>query len=259
MLPSLDVPEIDPGTLGCLPDLPDVSALDPQRVEIRRVGLTQAGRRQGCLEGLREPVNALANRAKALGAVIHRVHRGHVGKERLRRADVGRGFLATNVLLAGLERHAVGALAARVHRHTDDPPRRLPNEGVTRGKERGMRSAVAERDAESLRVPDDRVGAHFAGRHEQRERHQIGRDRDEDTGGSRLFDDRTEIADGTVVIRILNEQAERAIHRQRVDVADLERDIERFRAPLEDVDRLREDDDPTRETRSAALPAPSWC
>ncbi len=181
------VPEIDPGTLGCLPDLPDVSALDPQRVEIRRVGLTQAGRRQGSLEGLREPVNAFANRAKALGAVIHRVHRGDVGEERLRRADVGRGFLATNVLLAGLERHAVGALATRVHRHTDDPPRRLPNERVTRGKERGMRSAVAERDAESLRIPDDRVGAHLAWRHEQRERHQIGRDRDEHTGGSAPF------------------------------------------------------------------------
>ena len=97
-----DVPEIDPGRRRASPDLPDVGALDAQRVEIRRVGLRRPSDARAASSSLREPWIRSPIARQALGAVIHRVHRGHVGEQRLRRADVRRGFLATDVLLAGL-------------------------------------------------------------------------------------------------------------------------------------------------------------
>ena len=50
---------------------------------------------------------------------------------------------------------------------------------LERGKERGVRTAVAHRHAEPLRVAEHDVGAQFARRLEQRQAQQIGRDRDE--------------------------------------------------------------------------------
>ena len=72
----------------------------------------------------------------------------------------------------------------------DDPPRRLAHVRLARREERGVRPAVAERHAEALRVADDRVGAHLAGRRQQRQRQQVGGDRDEHAGGVRALDDR---------------------------------------------------------------------
>ena len=51
----------------------------------------------------------------------------------------------------------------------------------------------------------------------------------------------TEIRTGPVVIGRLNERAEHAIIDSESTIAETDRDPERFRAPLEDVDRLRED------------------
>ena len=61
-------------------------------------------------------------------------------------------------------------------------PGRLAHEGFARREERRVRPAVAERHAEALRVADDDVGAHLAGRREQRQRQQVGRDRDQHAG-----------------------------------------------------------------------------
>jgi hypothetical protein len=55
-----------------------------------------------------------------------------------------------------------------------------------------------------------------------------------------LLDDGREIAHFARVIGILQQQAERAIQRQRVRIADLDADIERQRAPLDHVEGLRE-------------------
>ena len=54
----------------------------------------------------REPVHPLRDGAEAVGTVVHRVHPGDVRQQHLRGADVARGLLAANVLLAGLHGHA---------------------------------------------------------------------------------------------------------------------------------------------------------
>ena len=100
----------------------------------------------------------------------------------------------------------------RVDREADDPARRLADERLARREKRRVRPAVAERHAEPLRVADDGVGAHLAGRHQQRQREQIGRDGDERPGGVRAFDDRPQIASlRRAIVGILQQQAERAV------------------------------------------------
>ena len=72
-------------------------------------------------------VHALGDLLEPLGAVVDGVHGGHVGEQGLRRADVGRGLLAADVLLARLQRHAERHLARHVLRHADDAARHVPN------------------------------------------------------------------------------------------------------------------------------------
>ena len=50
----------------------------------------------------------------ALGAVVDAVHGGDVGEEGLGRADVGRGLVPPDVLLAGLEGQPVAVAVVHV-------------------------------------------------------------------------------------------------------------------------------------------------
>jgi hypothetical protein len=59
----------------------------------------------------------------ALRAVIYGVHARHVGEQDLRGADIGVGLFAPDVLLAGLQCHAQGLVAACVDRYADDTAR----------------------------------------------------------------------------------------------------------------------------------------
>ena len=60
--------------------------------------------------------------AEAVGAVVRRVETGDHGQQHLCGADVARGLLASDVLLAGLQRQPVGGAAVGVDRHTDEAP-----------------------------------------------------------------------------------------------------------------------------------------
>ena len=95
-------------------------------------------------------MHALGDPREALRTVIDGVQTGDIGKERLRGADVRRRFLAADVLLARLQRHAIGGVAVGVDRHADDPARRLADVALERREERRVRAAVSERDAEAL-------------------------------------------------------------------------------------------------------------
>src|SRR4029453_10236583 len=55
----------------------------------------------------------------------------------------------------------------------------------------------------------------------------------------RLLDDRSEIVDLAVAVRILKQQTERLVHRQRIGIADLQADPEWLRTAAHDVNRLR--------------------
>ena len=111
----LRVQEIDAGGLGGLSHDGGIGPLHAQRVEVRRVGLAQPGVGQRVLESTREMVDAFRDRANAGRAVEDRIHRRDVGEERLRRADVRGRLFAADVLLSGLQRHAICALAAGVN------------------------------------------------------------------------------------------------------------------------------------------------
>ena len=96
-----------------------------QRVEVGAVDLLDAQRRQRRLERARQRVDAARDAREPLGAVVHGVHRRHVRRQRLRRTDVGGRLLAPDVLLARLERHAVGRAALGVLGDADQAPRHL--------------------------------------------------------------------------------------------------------------------------------------
>ncbi len=61
-----------------------------------------------------------------------------------------------------------------------------------------MRAAIAQRHAEALRRTDDNVGTPFAGRLEQAERQQVGRDDRQRAGVVRRGDHARVVADRTV-------------------------------------------------------------
>src|SRR2546422_2437705 len=67
-----------------------------------------------------EGVHALGDAAQPFGPVIHGVHARHHGEEHLRGADVARGLLAPDVLLARLQRHAERGTAGGIARYADD-------------------------------------------------------------------------------------------------------------------------------------------
>src|SRR5665213_4316899 len=109
---------------------------------------------QSSSKQLRHIMNSLRNFLQTFRPVIARVERRHVREQRLRRADVARGFLAADVLLARAEREAQRGFAARIFGHADDATWHLAFEFVARGEERRVRSAVTERHAEALRAAD---------------------------------------------------------------------------------------------------------
>src|SRR6266480_3021143 len=181
---------------------------DGQRIEEMGIGeaVSQLFERRG--ERSRVRVDAPGDAAQPLRAVIHRVHRGNHGEEYLSGADVARRLLAPDVLLAGLQRHAQRRSPGAVLRDTDDAAREVALELVARREESGMRTAVAQRYAETLRVADGDICTPLAGWREQGEREQIGGHRDEGSRGVRGPAQRAVIADCAVGRGILEQRAD---------------------------------------------------
>ncbi len=152
---------------------------DRDGVEERLVAHVEPTGAQAVGEGAREPVHPLRDRAQAVGTVVHRVHAGDVRQQHLRGADVAGGLLATDVLLARLQREAQRAATLRVDRHADQAAGQVALVLLAGGEERGVRSAVGHRHAEALRRADDDVGAPLPRRGEEHQREQVGGDRDQ--------------------------------------------------------------------------------
>src|SRR2546429_249913 len=121
-----------------------------QRVEERRMHDAVAEPGHGLREQDGEGVHALGDAAQPFGPVIHGVHARHHGEEHLRGADVARGLLAPDVLLARLQRHAERGTARGIARYADDAAGHVAPMGLPRREERGVRAAVAHRYAEPL-------------------------------------------------------------------------------------------------------------
>ncbi|MNH32530.1 hypothetical protein D3C79_929820 [compost metagenome] len=72
------------------------------------LGLKARGEHDG------QPVHALCNALQAFRAVVHRIEAGDVGQQYLGGADVGVGFFAADVLLAGLQGHSQCGIATGI-------------------------------------------------------------------------------------------------------------------------------------------------
>ena len=112
----------------------------------------------------RKLVNALRRSRANLRAVIDRIHRRDDGEEDLGGADVARRFVAADVLLARLQREAIGGAAFGVVRNADEPAGHVTFVLVARREISRVRSAEAERNAKTLRAADGDIGAEFARR-----------------------------------------------------------------------------------------------
>ncbi len=188
-----------------------------------------------------EAVDARGDGAQAERPVPHRIHAGDVGQQHLRGADVGIGLFAADVLLARLQRHAVGGLAARILRDADDAARHRAHVRLACGEEGGVRSAEAQRHAEALRGTERDVGAHFAGRFEQHQCHQIRGHGDHAALALDRGDARRQIDDFAARIGILQQGAEHVVTLRGVfRLAEYQFETEIRGAGPDHVDGLRE-------------------
>ncbi len=113
-------PQQPPAGLGTGGDLLCLSRC-PHR---HRIEEALAGERKPCLgqaigEPGGQPMQSGSDRLKAVRPVPDRIACRHVGQQRLGGADVGGGLVATDVLLARLQRQPIGRPAVRIGRLPD--------------------------------------------------------------------------------------------------------------------------------------------
>lgn len=153
-------------------------------------------------------VDAAADPAQPLGAVVDGVHPGDHREQHLRGADVAGGLLAADVLLAGLQREAVGGAAVGVLGDAHQAAGHLPLQAVTDRHVGGVRAAEAHRHAEPLGGADRDVGAHLAGGGQHGEGQQVGGGDDLGAAGVGGVGDGAEVPDPAARARVLHEHAE---------------------------------------------------
>jgi hypothetical protein len=237
---GVDGAEVDLQREGIGEDLGRVDVADGERVEDRLGVHGGAGGAEAGGEDLGESLDAAGDFFEAGGTVVDGIHRGHDGEENLRGADVGRGLVAADVLLARAEGEAHGGVAVGVFRHADETAGHLALEGVLGGEERGVGSAETHGNTEALGGTDGDIGAEFAGGAEEGEREQVGGDDGERTDGVGGFEECREIVDTARGVGILHEHAEGAGGgREGFVVADDDLDAEGHGAGFDDVDGLR--------------------
>ena len=148
-------------------------------------------------------MNPRGDLAQPAGAVIDRIETGDNGQQRLGGADIAGRLVAADMLFAGLQGHAQGRVAAPVHRDADDAPGQRPGM-LAAGREKGrVRPAIAKRHAEALGVADHNIGPGLAGRGDQRQAQEVGRDRDQGGPGMRHLNERARVAQLPAGTRIL--------------------------------------------------------
>ena len=69
----------------------------------------------------------------------YRVQAGNIGQQHLRSTDIGVRFLAANMLLARLHRHAQRGIARRIFRYADNTARHGAFKFIFGGKESRVR------------------------------------------------------------------------------------------------------------------------
>ncbi|MCY1296918.1 hypothetical protein D9M70_463340 [compost metagenome] len=143
------------------------------------------------------------------------------------------------MLLAGLQGHAQGDVAAGVLGDADDPPGHGALELVTGGEERGVGAAVAHGHAEALGRTEHHVRPQFAGRREQQQAEQVGADAGDRLLPMQVPDQRAQVADLAVGIRVLQQRAEYLVLRQVIHMVHHQVESEGLGPGLHHGDGLR--------------------
>mmetsp|Transcript_8984 Transcript_8984/g.30826 ORF Transcript_8984/g.30826 Transcript_8984/m.30826 type:complete len:581 (-) Transcript_8984:38-1780(-) len=234
--------QIEARGLGLFGDARGVDAGDDDGVEGRVAGVDAVGVER-LRRGLRQTLAAPRDGLEALGAVVDGVGRGHVRQERLGRADVRRGLVAADVLLARLHGHPQRAALAlvRLDGLADDAAGHAARVLLGRGHVGRVGAAEAHGHAVALHGAHGDVDAEGRRRRQQREREGVrGADGERSRVLGLLRDGRAVGDDVAARVRVLPEHADAALG-QRVArrVADDDGDVQRLAARADDGDGLR--------------------
>ena len=153
-----------------------------------------------------QALHPLGNGLQSMRSVINRIHRGHHCKQNLSRADIGGRLVATNVLLAGLERKPVGRASTRVLRNSNQTSGELSFQRIATGNEGGVWSPEPKRHSKSLRTTNRNVRTPFPRRSQQSQRQEISSRDQKTTRLVHLFCKISERVDRSVRCRILHQR-----------------------------------------------------
>src|SRR5919197_4172363 len=106
-------------------------------------------------------MNAFGDRTKTLWAVIHGIHRCDHSEKDLRCANVTRGLVATDVLLARLQRESISGASFGIVRNANKSAGHVTFVLIARGEVCRVRATKPEGNAEALRVADCHIGSKF--------------------------------------------------------------------------------------------------
>ena len=187
-----------------------------------------------------EPVHSPRDAIEPFGPVVHRVETGDHREQHLRGADVARRLLATDVLLASLEREPHRGASGRVDRHAHESTGQRALVLVADGEEAGVGAAEHGWHTEPLRGADDDVDADLTRGTQDDQREQIGCDGDERAGTATPFDEIGIVANPTAAAGVLQQHTEDELRIEiAFRVADHDLDAERLRPRRDDGNRLR--------------------
>ena len=175
------------------------------RVEPRTCGNLQAGPLQRCGQHRRQRPYATCNPAKAFGTVVGRIHARHNSKQHLRGADVARRLVATDVLLARLQRQPECRIARAIARLAHEPAGHDPLERLAAGKEARVRTAKAQRNAEALRRTNSDVGTLLTCTAPENRSKRVGGENRRDARSPRGREGRRKVADPPRRRRVLQQ------------------------------------------------------
>ena len=135
----------------------------------------------------------------------------------------------------------IRGLSVGVDRHTNQASGKVAFELVAGGQKRRVRAAEAHRHAEPLARPNDGICAPLAGRDEQGQRQQVGRDQNERAARVQCVADRTIIAYVAPDARILQQRGEAIGARRGPRRPDHDRQTKWCGTRAHDVEGLRQD------------------
>ena len=186
-------------------------------------------------------MNAVGNAFHAFGAVIDGVHARQVRQQCLRGTNIGRGFFAADVLLAGGQSHAQRGFARCVFRYADDAARGGAFELVFKRKISGVRPAEAHRYTEALGVAQRDVRAQLGRGFQQDQAHDVGGNGDNRAFGFQTTYDALQVLHVAVFADVLEQRAEVFSFIRFGKIADHQLEAEIFGAGFHHVQSLRID------------------